>query len=470
MTDKLINSILKSASHSFFSLDPVSGFKNYFGAQFQLRQEALFNNSGLVTYKGALAGEAWALNTMRLISQEVYTRDPNHINIQLTDLFDFAQGRFNEKFSDNVTRDIFKDIYSLSWTTSQRKWLELLASMEFFSAAMHTVKVDRKVGDQVEVLNYIDAWEIDPKTNDIKLKSGIDKKYAPGGSEFNRIKNAIHEYQNFNQGAYAAAEQGAISQYVLARPIFSMRRFFPKMLMRRFYADRRMQKSGIFKTKRFDFKNLEEHWNPALQRFEMGYWARSSRMIHRLISKEHPQYKPTKEDWFAVGRTISDPIKAKLWLWMWLTIFGIDWDPEDPDKWKKIRERSSAMPGPWTIDDANKDYNFGGWLQNQALLVALNTDVENRFFQNPREWIRMFKDLSISSQAVENLSNVVSLTAGGLMGSEKAFYKRDSGYTTYRQAGAWKGERVLYKIVGLKADKLFDPEQATRDLWGAINR
>lgn len=162
--------VFKRASFGFFALNIPSALKNAMGAKFQAQLEAVggkhFNTSDLVK------GEIWSSKAMMELSSQVYSRDSKSLNVQIMEVFDPIQGRFTEKFGENLSRTLTEDIINLSWVYNFRKWTESQATVQIFAALANREKIKTKDGE----INYLEAWEI--VDGNIKLKPGIDIRYS----------------------------------------------------------------------------------------------------------------------------------------------------------------------------------------------------------------------------------------------------------------------------------------------------
>jgi len=170
------NLLFKRASFTFFALNIPSALKNSLGMKFQSMIEAAGGQH--VDQWSLQKGNGWAYKAMQELSfgGNLRTKGPKSHRLQLWDVFDFAQGRFEEKFATEMSRSIGQDVVGMSWLYSPRKWVELQAVAQLGAGMLHKKKVTQIQEDgTTKEIPYINAFEtIDGQ---IRLKKGIDARY-----------------------------------------------------------------------------------------------------------------------------------------------------------------------------------------------------------------------------------------------------------------------------------------------------
>jgi hypothetical protein len=472
---KVVKSLLGLASHSFFALDIPSALKNYYGAQFQLGMEALvgktyIDDNGVrknyITYDNALKARLWAVDVNREISQNIYTRTSKPLMLQLLEVMDPIQGRQADKFGESPGRSLASDVASFTWLTSSRKWLENLATLESYGAMMKTVKVTQTLDGVPTEIDYLDAWQLNEETQQIELKPGISKEWGIGGTKFKTWKNRFHEISGFNQGLYAEMDMPMANRYLTFKVFVSMRKFFTKMFLNRWSA-KNATIGNIIRPSRWHL--MEEKWNPALEDYHMGYFMRTAKTLSKIAqSKGSYLGNMNSEEKNAALRVMLEPIKVYMFQMLVTMLFGLwDWDPDDKDKWKKMRKRSGALPmGFLTDDEYEKDWHLGGWIQNHALLTMLNVHQENTFFFRPDKQSDLLSPTSIMTGATfDTYFDLIGNIYGGITNSPDSFYKKDTGGALfYQQADDWKGWKQLSRMIGLKG-KFADPAKSAENFY-----
>lgn len=166
------NLLFKRASFTFFALNIPSAIKNSLGMKFQEMIEA--SGGKYVDHVTLQKGNAWAYKAMGQLSftNQLYTRGAKTHNLQMVEIFDPIQDRFEDKFGEGISRTLAKDAAGMSWLYSFRKWVEIQAGLQLFGGMMYKKKI--KMGDKE--ISYMDAFET--VDNQIRLKKGIDVRYG----------------------------------------------------------------------------------------------------------------------------------------------------------------------------------------------------------------------------------------------------------------------------------------------------
>jgi len=454
--------MLSLASHSFFAFDVTSAMKNFLGAQFQIALEGA--GGKYYSYKNWHRGRPWAMKAMAQISGQIYKQEAKSLDVQMIDIFDAIQGRFEEKFGESLSRSFERDAANLTWTTSHRKWLESEATLQLFSAIMHDTMVEQKQPDgTVKEIRYINAFQLNPKTNSIELKEGIDEKWAVGGEEFNKVKLKNHEVSNLLQGAYAGFDQPIISRNIAFRMVSSLKKYFTKMLLHR-YGGR-----GLSLNPKTWF-HAKSRYNLATSDTHLGFYWQNMITLRRLVQSrgKHIMYM-SKEETRAFKMGILELLKLQLFGLAYFWLFGFD--PDDKDKWKKLKAKSGALPTPFTDDKWSENWQLGGWLENHMLLLMMHVEAENEHFVPVPGFglADMYQvvggESSIAAGAsYKALMNMFGDLVYTVTGQEKAYYKKDTGALNIQQEGENKFWRKLYRMMGMNG-KFIDPDTSLKNFY-----
>jgi len=459
---KMTNNALALSSHSFFAFDITSAMKNFLGAQFQIALEGA--GKKYYSYSNWHRGRPWAFKAMAQISQQVYAQEAKSLDIQIIDIFDAIQGRFEEKFGESVSRSITRDTANLQWSTSHRKWLESEATLQLFSAIMHDRTVEQIQPDgTTKKLRYINAWELDPKTRSIKLKEGIDSKWDIGGKEFNKVYKENHEVSNLLQGAYAGFDQPLVTRHIMFRMVGSMRKYFTKMLLHRYGA----RGIGLWPTQWFHAK---ARYNLATSDMHLGFYWQNMITLRKIVESgfKHIMYM-SPEETRALKMGALELLKLQLFTLAYFWIFGFD--PGDDEKWKKLKDKSGALPTMITDDQWSENFKLGGWLENHILLLMMHVEAENEHFV-PMPGYGL-------SDMYQVIGGEASIAAGGsykpildllstlffvMTGNEKIYYKKDTGALNIQQEGENKFWRKFYRLGGVSG-KFIDPATSLKNFY-----
>ena len=176
------NVLFSRASFSFFALNIPSALKNSMGMKLQSMIEA--SGGQYVDHISLQKGNIWSYKTMSEISfgGQIYSDGPKSHNMQMVEIFDMNQDKFNTNFGESISRSFVKDAASMSWLYTPRKWVELQAGLQLSSGMLYKKKIKQKVDGREIEIPYIDAFET--VNGQIKLKEGIDVRYAPNPTTY----------------------------------------------------------------------------------------------------------------------------------------------------------------------------------------------------------------------------------------------------------------------------------------------
>ena len=109
------NLLFKRASFSFFALNIPSAIKNSLGMKFQEMIEA--SGGRFVDHVSLQKGNAWSYKAMGELSftDQLYTRKARSHDLQLIEVFDPVQDRFEDQFGKGISRTLAKDAAGMTW-------------------------------------------------------------------------------------------------------------------------------------------------------------------------------------------------------------------------------------------------------------------------------------------------------------------------------------------------------------------
>jgi hypothetical protein len=146
-------------------------------------------------------------------------------------------------------------------------------------------------------------------------------------------------------------------------------------------------------------------------------------------------------------------------------LFG--WDPTDEERYEKLRQKSGAMRAPFVTDD-EYEFNMGGWLENHALLLLIQTQAEQyQFMPIPGLGLKQYMEFTdLSSIAfgptLENYGTMVQDLAYLGMGDKRAYYQAEVGPYTWQQDGGLKFLAHAFRGAGITGT-FWAPEQALKN-------
>lgn len=345
--NKITNSVMGLASYSYFALNIPSALRNYYGALWQLNIEAI--GGDFVDAKSLMRGKILSKQAMNDWTLNIYGGAPPTLNIQMIKYFDPLQGKFLESFGKEYGRTLEMDVYSMSWLYSPRKFMEMEAALQLFYSMMAKQKVTQTIDGKSKEIQYADAFMQDAKGKMV-LKPGIDKEWDINGKEFFRFKARVHEVHKELNGMFAKFEQPQAAAWFVYKLAMFMRRYFTSMFMKRFAVKRPNFVKGTV---------------------QAGYYVQSMLTIANIFRTAGKSiYFMTPKEKRAIYRTLTEFAQIALASMIMYFVFG--YDPGDPEKFEKLKEKS----GPIGADD----FRLMGFLSNHSLSLIMKIQNENESF------------------------------------------------------------------------------------------
>jgi len=442
--NKVTGAITGGASMNYFALNLPSAIKNYWGAMWQLTVESAageyFNG------KSMMAGKARAKKAMYEWTTRIYGGNYDTVDTQLILLMDMMQGKAEEIIPKDFSRTFARDLASVSWLYSPRKFMEMEGALQLGFSIMKHIKVEQKLDDgRIIEIPYADAFEISkekgPTQNRLVLKPGIHSKYgikydAKGNptlqSEFLKTQNIIHEkYKDLN-GAFAKFEQPQAQRYFAYRLFAFMRRYFTHMFMNRFGKRRA---------------------NYATEDIRTGYYVESVVAIANIVrsmGRSIPFMSPSEAA--SMKRMSLDILQIMIFSAIAAMLFG--YDDDDEDRFEKLRAKSGAL--------GDEDFRLDGWLSNHALVLLLKTQAENQsFIPLPGFGLKNYIDLASTTSiafsptitaAAQLLTDLAMHAMPGE--NEHLYYQRDTGPYSWQKEGSAKIWNHLFTTAGFSGSQV----------------
>lgn len=446
---KFADGLLNLSSRMFFAFNIPSALKNSMGARFQALIEASGGSNFNWTDYGK--GTMWANMVTAEISMQVYKFGTKSLNYQLVELMDPSQGRFESsiKTGKGISQSAVSDVMDLSFLTNIRKWTELNTTLSVFGAMLQKELVE--ITDEngvVSKITYDKAWEV--KDGVIKLKDGVDRAYAPGGSKYTAFVKKVHGVNINLNGAYAMFEQPMAGRYMLYRMIMFLRKYFTPMLMNRFQA-------RIVKTPKG--RMLVPRYDGNMDTIAMGYYTEFIRAMSRMFTVYKFNINNMTDTEKAAARKTLTEVGLLAFLNIFLIGMMFGWDDDDEDKYEKRRLKSGALPLPFVSEDPEHPFHIGGWFANHALNLALQVEAENDSWiplpgMGLQDYASMLKLESIAlSSGIDRyvyfFSELENILSYYVTGDTSGLYKREAGPYTWQQEGDFKFWNHLAKMLSL---------------------
>ena len=484
-----------------------SDLKNKYGAYVQVLIEGM--GSEFITLKDFALARPWAEKSMLEWSTKgIYSTGPGSVSTQLIQIFD-PTFRMRDEFGREVERSMVKDLANLEWMYMHRKFGEMQVAMALFGSFMMGQKVDQVLSDgTVKSLRYVNAWEKD-EDGIIRLKKGIHpgwsnlpvyheyqrgetleeiakKYYLPveelkaknriktevqleDGQEiviakaekFMMLKNRIQGTSRKLFGTYDAMGQPEGNKLLLYRMFFFMRKWFTPMFMNRFGFDSRTA----------TWTRGGERYDWATTSYGKGFYVTAFQAMVKTIKSggRNAAYLSTQEK-VAFRKMAGEGLFVIGLSLLAMMLFGFD--PDDEDKWKKLKKKSGAY--------GQDTFNTYGFLANHMLLLTLGAQAESSAFV-PLPSIKglnlgMDDYTKMITQTTSAWYNTVVLYAD-IMGdildfitfSEMDRYKRDVGTMDWKEKGDLKIWAKFRKVFG-RTGYTDDPETAIKNMMKAQTR
>lgn len=313
--DKAANQIMKVTAFSTLFVNVSGSFKNLFAAQIQGFIESM--NGKHINVNEYRKGHTLMMTYIPAMIADYDKLGGHSKETQLMRAFDFVQGGTEEKFGHEYTSATSRNFVTGKMGFFGMKMGEIEAQGAFGLGLMIHQKVAQTVGGVTNQIDLVNAYEL--VNGKLQLKEGIDEEWAEGGKKFITFKLMAHELSMKLQGNYAKINQAEIQRYTLGRLFNFMRRYFVPSFTNRF-SQERMQ-IGVGSTRE-------------------GYYWTAVRMFANTF-KEHKLnwHLYTEEEKGNFWKTVTE---VSISLMFMLLLRALGWNPDDEDKYKKLKDNSWA--------------------------------------------------------------------------------------------------------------------------------
>jgi predicted kinase/LysM repeat protein len=483
---KWMQGLQKFSAMGSLAVNIPSDLKNKYGAYVQLILEGA--GAEFINLKDIALARPWAEKSMlEWTTKGIYQTGPGAISTQLIQIFD-PTFRFKDQFGREVERSLVKDLVNFEWLYMHRKFGEMQVAMSLFGSFMYGQKVDQILKDGTKKpLRYLEAWEKDAE-GIIRLKEGVHpgwsnlpvfheyvkgetlesiakKYYIPveelkaknriksevqleDGQEiiiakselFMGLKNRIQGTSRKLFGAYDDMGQPEGNKLLLYRMFFFMRKWFTPMLMHRFGFD----------SKTLNWTNGGEKYDWATGSYGKGFYITAFQTMLKVVKSKFRDYNYlSPEEKTSIRKLATEGLFVIGFALLGLMLFGFD--PDDEDKWKKLRQKSGAI---------NEDnYNTYGFLSNHMLLLMMGVQAESSAFVplptimgvnlGADDYVKM---ITQTSSAWYNTIVLYFDIFGDVLDfvtfQEMDTYKRDTGPYPWKKEGEKKFWAKIGKIIG----------------------
>jgi hypothetical protein len=132
--------------------------------------------------------------------------------------------------------------------------------------------------------------------------------------------------------------------------------------------------------------------------------------------------------------------------------FGFD--PDDEDRFEKLRQKSGPLPTPFT-SDSEDPFHMDGWISNHLLNLAMQTRAENEAWipwpgMGLDDYLGLIKMESISVKStMDYYQNIFTYLIDYVSGDPSGRYKRDVGPYNWQQEDSSKFVNQLMKVMSI---------------------
>jgi LysM repeat protein len=483
---KWINGLQGLSARGSLAINLPSDLKNKYGAYVQLIIEG--SGAEFINLKDIALARPWAEKAMlEWTTKGIYQTGPGAISTQLVQIFD-PNFKSKDEFGREIERSMLKDLANMEWLYMHRKFGEMQVAMSLFGAFMYGQKVEQVMSDgSKKTLRYIEAWEKDDE-GIIRLKPGIHpgwsnlpvyheytkgeslesiakKYYIPleelkaknriksevqleDGQEliiskselFMGLKNRIQGTSRKLFGTYDEMGQPEGNKLLLYRMFFFMRKWFTPMLMNRFGFD----------SKTIGWTRGGERYDWATTSYGKGFYITAFQAMLKTMKSGFRNYNYlTDQEKTAVRKLSAEAFFAIGLALIGLMVFGFD--PDDDDKWKKLRAKSGAM--------GQDSFNTYGFMSNHMLLLMMGVQAETSAFVplpsmkgvnfGADDYVKMLtQTTSAWYNTVVLYIDIFGDALDFVTFSEMDRYKRDTGPYSWKEEGDLKLWSKLGKAIG----------------------
>ena len=467
---KAVRFMMGTAARAFFALNLQSSLKNRFGMQFNKTIEAAggvgINARSLAQGKYRAGVATWVLGT-----RDYYAKGAKSLDIQLAEVMDMVPGKTKKEFGKSTSRTLVSDFFDGAWLYSDRKLMEVNASMELGYGFMFHQMIDQiaEDGKTINQIHYANAWELD--TNGIlKLKEGIDPEWSHKrinhtvvkgdtleslakqynlsltdlmrknnitsdralveketiiigkSNKFTDLKFKLADANNRLNGLHNQQNTPLAEKFLIYNTFLFSRRFLTGMILNRFQYDTAENNK---------YGNV---YNWDTNELTRGYYIDALSAIKKTLTKaQYAQKYMTKEEKLALKKVLTESIYLALLTIAIGLLFG--YDPGDEDRFKKIKARNEDLPG---------------WFSNQILYQLIMVRKENRLFVpipfisgnalgGSQELLSFGESTFIGfGPTITTLMRVSNDLYYLVTGNDKAYYKQEVGYYDWQKEGSLK--------------------------------
>jgi len=292
------------------------------------------------------------------------------------------------------------------------------------------------------------------------INKRYDEKIAKVGtvtinnSEFKFMKNRIQQVVNNMGGAYAKFDQPEAQRYLGFRMISYLRRYFTTMALNRWGF------SG-------SIRNPKARFNPGLGDSSMGFYIQFGKLLAKTIQNKGKNLSwMSEQEKAATLRFMSEMVFLILVLQLQGILFG--WDPEDEDRYAKLREQSGPMNLLGLVSEQpGREFDLFGFLELHSLHLLMQVRAENEQFNLLTGGVQQYSSLldlkSIAfGPTTDTYVEIYNDWMNLIQGNPSAYYTRRVGPYEWQDQESLKLFNRMAKTFGMTGSSI-DPALAIQN-------
>jgi hypothetical protein len=382
-TQKAMGVVSSLASFTAMGASPLSWATNFLSGNIQNIIEAVGGQN--FTFKeytkahgDVYGGTGGRTSAVRDMQDDFVKGKVGHLSLtgQFMQVYDPIQGEQENEFGEKTKFNGVKNIFSLGLYAG-KIWGEWEIQMKTFYSFMRSHKlyngqvmdretfITKKMGTDVDsfsldeiktrrlkalqewetiTVNLLDMHELG-KDGILKIKDEYSKDFQIGSPAFSDIVAKLHAMQKRINGAYAKFDKAYAEKTSMGKMVYFFRKYFLPLGINRW---------GY---RRPNFESMTTE-----QGFYLTFLQTVGKDITKFkfnVIKNWDTYSPKEK--IAIKKTLADIVIVLAIMATLSLVFG--WDPDDPDRFKKLKEK--------------------GWAAQAAVFILLKTRSETEQFLPP---------------------------------------------------------------------------------------
>jgi hypothetical protein len=475
-TQKAINQVMSLSSYAMLGVAPISWTVNWLSGNVQNIVESVGGRD--YTFKDFTAAHADIYTggkygcAIKDMQSDYIKGKVGNLSFwgQIMEIFDPLQGEFENEFGHKTHFNTAKNIFSTGiyagkiwgeWEIQMKTFIAYMKNQRLYNGKVFSKEdfITHKIGSEVEnrtlqeisalKLTALEEWDkLDVNLLDmmemgkdgiVGMKDQYKGIFELGSQEFSHVVAKLHAMQKKLNGSYNKFDSAYAEKTSLGKMMFFFRKYFITIGMNRW---------GTMRSN-YESMNVE-------QGFYLTFLQTIGKDLKDLkfnIAKNWHTYSDFEKR--AIKKTMADVAIVLGIMLMYSLLFG--YDPDDPDRMRKLREK--------------------GWAAQTAVFLLLRTRSETKQFLPPSgiEEIKgiysnpslvfgqITQYINMSKMASEHLLNVIP----GVDFNSSLYYQKQSSDATLlgmtlKDEGDSKLFAQVMKTFGGYTGKTFNPIEAIK--------